>query len=161
VNALRCGVLTVSDRAARGIYADESGPRLVRAVAARGWTVLETAVVPDEKVLIQVAFQRWCDGQNLDLVIATGGTGITPRDVTPEALLPLLEKELPGFGELMRAEGLKKTRKAALSRSFAGTRGKTLLIAVPGSPKGAEESFDAVADLIPAVSSLLKEGVCA
>lgn len=155
---IRCCVLTVSDRASRGTYADESGPLLAALLAARGWTVEESAVVPDEKESIREAVHQWMDAA--DLIIVTGGTGIAARDVTPEALRPLLDKELPGFGELMRAEGLKHTRKAALSRSFAGTRKNLLLIAVPGSPKGAAESLGAVLDLVPAVLALLKEGVC-
>lgn len=157
---LRCALLTVSDRASRGQYADETGPRLTAMIEARGWSVVETAVLPDEAESLRAQVSAWA-AQGLDLIVAAGGTGIGPRDVTPEALRPLLHKELPGFGELMRAEGLKHTKKAALSRSFAGTIGGTLLIAVPGSPKGAAESLDAVADLAPSVVSLLKEGVCA
>lgn len=157
---VRCGILTVSDRASRGEYRDETGPRLRELLEAKGWSVDQARVVPDETFPLRAVVQKWSE-EGLDLVLAAGGTGITRRDITPEALKPLLDKELPGFGELMRAEGVKNTKKAALSRSFAGTRGQTLIIAVPGSPRGASESLEAVADLVPAVLSLLKEGVCA
>lgn len=156
----RCGILTVSDRAYRGAYEDKTGPALAEALKAKGWTVGGTRVVPDEESMIQAVALQWADG-GMDVVIAAGGTGVAPRDVTPESLKPLLDKELPGFGELMRAEGLKKTPKAALSRSFGGVRGRCVLLALPGSPAGATESLAAVADLLPAVLSLLKEGVCA
>jgi molybdopterin adenylyltransferase len=159
-SALRCGILTVSDRASRGEYADETGPRLRGLLESKGWSVERARVSPDETFSLRAVVQKWAE-EGLDVIIAAGGTGISPRDVTPEALKPLLDKELPGFGELMRAGGMKTTKKAALSRSFAGTRGTTLVLAVPGSPRGAAESVEAVAELIPAAVSLLKGGACA
>jgi molybdopterin adenylyltransferase len=115
-----------------------------------------TALLPDEPDQIAAKLIELCGVVNLILV--TGGTGIAARDSTPEAARRVLERELTGFGELMRAEGMKKTRLAALSRSLAGTRGKTLIVCVPGSPKGAVESLDAIADLIPHAVQLLAGG---
>jgi molybdenum cofactor synthesis domain-containing protein len=142
---LKAGLLTVSDRCSAGQAQDRSGPALERLIEAHGWAVAARDVVPDEPARIKELVLRWA---HLDLIVTTGGTGLGPRDVTPESVRPLLDKEIPGFGELMRAEGRKSTPLAVLSRSLAGLRGKTLILCVPGSARGAEESFRAVADLI-------------
>lgn len=153
---IRAAILTVSDTGFLGTRKDVSGPALAARAAELGWQVTITALLPDEPDQIAAKLIELCGVVNLILV--TGGTGIAARDSTPEAARRVLERELTGFGELMRAEGMKKTRLAALSRSLAGTRGKTLIVCVPGSPKGAVESLDAIADLIPHAVQLLAGG---
>lgn len=153
---IRAAVLTVSDTGFLGMRKDVSGPALAARAAELGWQVTVRAMLPDEPDQIAAKLVELCGAVNLILV--TGGTGIAARDSTPEAARRVLERELTGFGELMRAEGMKKTRLAALSRSLAGTRGKTLIVCVPGSPKGAVESLDAIADLIPHAVQLLAGG---
>lgn len=153
---IRAAILTVSDTGFLGMRRDVSGPALAARAAELGWQVTITALLPDEPDQIAAKLIELCGVVNLILV--TGGTGIAARDSTPEAARRVLERELTGFGELMRAEGMKKRRLAALSRSLAGTRGKTLIVCVPGSPKGAVESLDAIADLIPHAVQLLAGG---
>jgi molybdenum cofactor synthesis domain-containing protein len=136
----RAFVLTVSDGVAGGTRRDESGLRLAERLTAAGYRV-EQGVVADEPGKIAAAVRA---AAGHDLVVTTGGTGLTPRDVTPEAILPLLDYQVPGLGELMRAEGRRSTPFAVLSRSFGGVMGATLVLAVPGSPGGALESLEAV-----------------
>jgi molybdenum cofactor synthesis domain-containing protein len=153
---IRVAVLTISDSARAGLREDASGPA-VRALCERqAWTVALHEVLADERHEISARLAALADGGAFDVIITTGGTGITPRDVTPEATRDVLHKELPGLVELMRAEGLKKTRRAVLSRASAGTRGKSLILNVPGSPKGAAESLDAILDLVPHIVELLR-----
>ena len=147
-------ILTVSDRCARGERADAGGPALRAAVEKRGWRVASARVVADEEPAISAVLKEWCDGGAVRLVL----TGLSPRDVTPEATRAVLDKELPGFGELMRRRGLETTPTAALSRSLAGSRGRSLIVNLPGSPKGAVESFEAVAELIPHALAMLAGG---
>lgn len=151
-------ILTASDRSARGERPDAGGPALRAAVERRGWRVAEVRVVADEQPTIEAALKEWCDGDAVRLVLTTGGTGLSPRDVTPEATRAVLDKELPGFGELMRRRGLKSTPTAVLSRALAGSRGRALIVNLPGSPQGALESFEAVADLIPHALAMLTGG---
>lgn len=146
---LTVGVLTVSDRCSRGLREDAGGPALRRLAEARGWDVARHKIVPDEMSEIVEALTRWSGEDNLSLILTTGGTGLGPRDVTPEATRNVLDKELPGLAEVMRLEGLKRTPLAALSRGLCGSRGRTLILNLPGSPKGASESFEAAAGLIP------------
>jgi molybdenum cofactor synthesis domain-containing protein len=153
---IRAAVLTVSDSASAGKRQDVSGPELRRRCERLGWTVVFEDVVSDDAALIAAKLSDWTDAGEVELILTTGGTGIAKRDVTPEATRAVLERELPGFGEVMRSEGRKNTRFAALSRATAGTRGRTLIVNVPGSPKGAVESFEAVADLIPHALDLLR-----
>ncbi|MBX9600131.1 MAG: MogA/MoaB family molybdenum cofactor biosynthesis protein [Bryobacteraceae bacterium] len=153
---IRAAILTVSDTGFLGMRKDVSGPALAARATELGWQVTVTALLPDEPDQIAAKLIELCGAANLILV--TGGTGIATRDSTPEAARRVLDRELTGFGELMRAEGMKKTRLAALSRSLAGTRGRTLIVCVPGSPKGAVESLDAIADLIPHAVQLLAGG---
>lgn len=143
------GVLTVSDKGAAGLREDKSGARLKELARGRGWTVAESAVVPDDAAAISGVLARWCDEKGLALILTTGGTGVGPRDVTPEATRRVLDREIPGLGELMRRDGFQKTPMAALSRSTAGFRGLTLIVNLPGSPRGAEESLLSVIELLP------------
>lgn len=148
-------ILTISDRCAKGQAQDLSGLALQKLAEEQGWTVQERALVADEKKEIAAKLLYWCDREKISLILTTGGTGLGPRDVTPEATKPLLEKEVPGLGELMRQEGLKHTPLAVLSRSLAGIRGTSLILNLPGSPKGAVESLNAVLGVIPHALSIL------
>lgn len=152
---MRVAVLTISDSAMAGRRQDASGPAVAALCAAQGWVVAVREVLADERGEITARLAALADGGTADVIVTTGGTGITERDVTPEATREVLEKELPGLGELMRVEGLKKTRRAVLSRAVAGTRGRTLIVNVPGSPKGAVESLGAILDLVPHIVELL------
>jgi molybdopterin adenylyltransferase len=149
---LRVAIVTISDSAVEGTREDLSGPALEARVIELGWTVEQRSVVPDERSLIAKTVAGLC---GCDLILTTGGTGLAPRDVTPEAMKMIAEREVPGFGELMRSEGLKSTRFASLSRGGAVTRGTALIVMLPGSPRGAVESLNAVSDLIPHVVDLL------
>jgi len=154
---LRFGILTVSDRAARGERADLSGPALADFVRARGWNVSRADVVPDDRVQIASTLTDWCVRGDLDILLTAGGTGFAPRDVTPEATGDVIEREAPGLAEAIRAESLKVTPHAMLSRGRAGIRGKTIIINLPGSPKGAVESLLAVAEALEHAVQLLRE----
>ncbi len=150
-------ILTVSDRAATGEYEDASGPALQKLVADRlpAATVVATDVVPDEKARIVAVVTAWCESSTADLVITTGGTGLAARDVTPEALESIIERPIPGLGEAMRTAGRRHTVMADLSRQVAGQRGKVLIIAVPGSPKAATQSIEAIAEVLPHAVELI------
>jgi molybdopterin adenylyltransferase len=150
------GIITVSDRAFRGEYEDKSGPALKRSCEKLGWLITAQVVVPDEEALIgdkTLELAKTCS-----LVLLTGGTGITERDVTPEAIREIATKELPGFGEVMRAKSFERFPHAILSRSFAAAVGKSLVICLPGSPKGAVECLEFVAAAIPHAIELLSGG---
>jgi molybdenum cofactor synthesis domain-containing protein len=149
---MKVAVVTISDSSFALLREDLSGPALADRARALGWTVSLTRVVPDDAAKIS---ETLLDLMKFDLVLTTGGTGVSPRDVTPEAVRAIAYREIPGFGELMRQEGLKKTKFAPLSRSAAYTRGETLILTLPGSPAGAVDSLDAVAYLIPHVVDLL------
>ncbi len=150
------GILTVSDRCSKGLGGDESGPALQRLVESQGWQVAQSAVEPDERDVIEETLLDWSDGKGLALILTTGGTGLGPRDVTPEATRGVLEKELPGLVEWMRLEGSKKSERAMLSRAMAGARGRSLIINLPGSPHGASDSLKAVLDLVPHALAMLQ-----
>lgn len=143
------GILTVSDRSSRGSRPDSSGPALVEKLAGAGLNVTETAVVPDEVSDISRTLIEWSDNKGLDLILTTGGTGLSPRDVTPEATMQVVTRIIPGMAEVMRAVSLAKTPNAMISRAIAGVRGSTLIINLPGSPKGAVENLEAVLPAIP------------
>jgi molybdenum cofactor synthesis domain-containing protein len=147
-------VLTVSDRASAGALDDESGPAVERLLAGAGFEVSRPTVVPDEVDLIATFLVVSCEDH--DLVVTTGGTGLGPRDRTPEATRGVLDYEVPGLAELMRQAGFVKTPLAALSRSLAGVRGGTLILNLPGSVKGATESLEAVLPVLGHATRLLK-----
>jgi molybdenum cofactor synthesis domain-containing protein len=153
---IRAAVVTVSDSTVAGTREDRSGPAVRARAEAIGWTVSAMELVPDESQQIAEILRRLADTGNVSLVLTTGGTGVAMRDVTPEATRGVIEREIPGLGELMRSEGRKFTDKAVLSRGLAGVRGRTLIVNLPGSPKGAVESLDAIAKLVPHVLDLLE-----
>ncbi|MEW6047154.1 MAG: MogA/MoaB family molybdenum cofactor biosynthesis protein [Bacillota bacterium] len=154
---IRAAVITVSDTVAAGQRQDRSGPVLQSMLREKLGAAIEwAAVVPDDREAIAGAIRRACDQLRLDLVLTTGGTGVAPRDVTPEATRSVLEKEAPGIAEAIRWAGLQKTRASMLSRAVAGIRGRTLIINLPGSPRGASEGLDAVWDQIPHAVGLLR-----
>lgn len=155
--SLRVAVLTVSDRSARGERADLSGPALVEVVQQQGWQIVHQAIVPDEMQDLREQLIAWADSGEIDLILTTGGTGFAPRDVTPEATQAVIERSAPGLSEAMRAAGLRITPHAMLSRAVAGIRKRTLIINLPGSPKGAVENFQVVAPVLPHAVELLRE----
>jgi len=145
---MKIAVLTVSDTVARGERADASGPAVVARCQELGWPVSLARLVADDAFEIETVLKRLADEDGMDLILTTGGTGLGPRDVTPEATEAVADKMIPGFAEEMRRKGLEKTPRAILSRSSAAIRGTTLILNFPGSPKGAVESLDAVAPLL-------------
>ena len=149
------GIITISDRASEGLYKDLSGPALKAAAEGYGWKVAASAIVPDEPGDIQHAIREQID-KGCHLILTTGGTGVAPRDVTPEAVRELAACELPGFGELMRRESVKTTANAVLSRSLAVVVGQTLVICLPGKPSGAVECLGYVAGAVPHCLELLQ-----
>ena len=142
------GVLTVSDKGSRGERMDESGQVIKEALVSLGASEIEYGIVPDERPAISAKLREWSDA-GVDLVLTTGGTGLTPRDVTPEATLDVLDRVAPGFAEAMRAYGMKQTPQAMLSRAVAGIRKKTLIINMPGSPKAVKECLEAISPALP------------
>jgi molybdenum cofactor synthesis domain-containing protein len=146
---MRVAILTISDSVSKGTYKDASGPALRERCAQIGWDMVSEGVLPDEPAAIRSRLMSLADSGTVDLILTTGGTGIGPRDSTPEATTEACQKLVPGISELMREEGRKKTPRAALSRAVAGVRGRVLIVNLPGSPRGALESLDAVADLLP------------
>lgn len=149
-------IVTVSDGCARGSRDDLSGQALADWIEGRGWRVAARRVVPDEIEAIQRAVRECCAEDGASLLLTTGGTGLSPRDVTPEAVRPLLEKEAPGLAELMRLRGIEKTPMASLSRSLAGVFEGCLVLCLPGSPRGAVESLEAVARVVPHAIDILQ-----
>jgi molybdopterin adenylyltransferase len=147
---MKIGRLTISDRASAGVYADRSGPEIengLRAVFGPE-TQFVAAVVPDEPETIAARLRVFADTDQCDLIVTTGGTGVSARDVTPEATRAVLEKELPGFGELMRAQSFAKVKTAILSRATAGTRGRSLIVNLPGKPSAVRECLEILAPAI-------------
>lgn len=154
---MRVGVLTVSDRSARGERPDGGGPLIVQFVTEKlGWECSLAAIVPDEAEEIQQLLRDWADNDRCDLILTTGGTGLAPRDVTPEATRAVLDREAPGIPEALRAASLAVTRHAMLTRQTAGTRKRTLIINLPGSPKAIRENLDVLAPVLPHALELLR-----
>jgi len=153
---IQVGVVTVSDRASKGLYDDRGGPALKAAAGGYGWKVVAESLVPDEKSDIQRAVREQI-GQGCQLILTTGGTGVALRDVTPEAVREIGSRELPGFGEVMRLESVKLTPTAILSRGLAMVVEKTLVVCLPGKPKGAVECLGFVAGAIPHCIEILQE----
>lgn len=154
---IRFGILTLSDRSARGERADSSGPALAALIQAEGWSVVKQSLLPDEESAIREILTNWADGGELDVILTTGGTGFSPRDVTPEATRAVIDREAPGLAEAMRAASLRVTPHAMLSRIVTGIRRETLIINLPGSPKGAVENLQVITAVLPHAVQLLHE----
>ena len=155
-NMLRVAILTVSDRSYRGERPDLSGPALADQVHRHGWLVAHTEILPDDLSQLRDTLAAWADSGAYDLILTTGGTGLAPRDVTPEATRAVIEREAPGLAEAMRAASLRITPHAMLSRAVAGVRGHTLIINLPGSPQAAVENLEVVAPILPHAVQLLR-----
>ncbi|MFQ5419984.1 MAG: molybdenum cofactor biosynthesis protein B [Anaerolineae bacterium] len=154
---MKIGLLTISDRGSRGEYEDHSGPLMAQMIGENtSWTVTETAVIPDNFDTIANTLIAW-SGDSLNLILTSGGTGFAPRDITPEATLSVIDRETPGIPEALRAESLKITRHAMLSRAVAGIRGQTLIINLPGSPKAVRENLQALLPILPHALELITE----
>ncbi len=153
---MRVALVTVSDSASRGAREDRSGPALRERCQQLGWQVGYVTVVADEAAALEARLIELADSGLADVVLTTGGTGVGPRDVTPEATLAVCEKVIPGLGELMREKGRQANPRAALSRGIAGVRGRAVIVNLPGSPKGAVESLDAIAELLPHAVEVLR-----
>lgn len=146
---MKAAVLTLSDKGSRGEREDLSGPALEQFLTQRGVTVVRTAVIPDDAITISETLAAWADEGAMELILTTGGTGVAPRDVTPEATMTVVDRIIPGFGEEMRRASAAKTPHAWISRAIAGIRGRCLIINLPGSPRGAVENLEAVWAAIP------------
>ena len=145
----RAGVLTLSDKGSQGLREDESGRILREMLHALGIVTEAYEIIPDGEGIIRERLMAWCDELRLDLIVTTGGTGLSPRDVTPDATLAVIEKRVPGMEEVMRRKSLEKTPHAMISRAVVGTRGQTLIINLPGSPKAVRECLSAVIEALP------------
>lgn len=157
LKSVKVAILTISDRASDGVYKDLSGPALQDLThKALNAEVVESRVIPDDQETITQWLRQWADRGDIDLILTTGGTGFTARDVTPEATREVIEREAPGLAEAMRAASLKVTPHAMLSRAVAGIRGKTLILNLPGSPKGARENLSVVLPALPHAIALLR-----
>jgi molybdenum cofactor synthesis domain-containing protein len=154
---MKVAILTVSDRSAAGEREDRSGPLLKELVETQGWFVTEIAILPDDQERLEKQLVEWCDEESVDIIFTTGGTGFAPRDRTPEATLKVIEREAPGLAEAMRLASLRKTPHAMLSRAVAGIRKSTLIINLPGSPRGAKENLQAILEVLPHAVDLLRE----
>jgi molybdenum cofactor synthesis domain-containing protein len=150
------GILTISDKGWRGEREDESGKAIREYLRQGGARVVEYEIVPDEKEIIAQKLKKWADGGGLDLIVTTGGTGLAPRDVTPEATLAVVDRVVPGLAEAMRLGGLEKTPLAMLSRAVAGTRGECLIVNLPGSPKAVRESLEVILPALPHAVEVIK-----
>jgi molybdopterin adenylyltransferase len=153
---IKVSILTISDRGARGEREDTSGSTVRGLLEGLPSEVIHYEVIPDERDIIKEALVRCTDALHSDLILTTGGTGLSPRDVTPDATLEVIDKEVPGFSEAMRAEGLKKTPHAMISRAVCGTRKQTLIVNLPGSPRAVRECLKAILPAIPHALSKLK-----
>jgi molybdenum cofactor synthesis domain-containing protein len=156
MQSIQAAVVTVSDKGAAGQREDVSGPLLVDLLRKLGAHVVHQAIVPDEQAEIARALLMLADEMCVDLVVTTGGTGLTPRDVTPEATRAVIEREAPGLAEVLRFEGYRMTPLAVLSRGVAGIRGRTLIVNLPGSPKAVREGMETLAPILPHAIKMLR-----
>ncbi len=153
---LRAKILVLSDATSAGKREDRSGPIIRELLESRGWVVAESEVLSDDAERIRKRLKAWTAEEDCDAIFTTGGTGLGPRDVTPEATRAVIEREVPGLAELMRAEGIKKTRMAALSRGLVGVRKGKLIVNLPGSPRGARESLESILEVLPHAVDLVQ-----
>jgi len=153
-NKTSVGILTISDKGSRGLRNDESGDILVRIIEEKGYSVLKKEIVPDDRRQIADRLSAWVDRDGLSLIITSGGTGLSPTDVTPQAMQDVIDYEVPGMAEAMRAASLKKTPHAMISRAMVGVRKTSLIINLPGSPRGAEENLSVA---LPALDHALSK----
>ncbi|MTI84905.1 MAG: molybdopterin adenylyltransferase [Firmicutes bacterium] len=159
----RVGIITMSDKGSRGEREDKSAGAIREVIGSQGWEVTSYRIIPDDLDTIQETLINYCDQECLDLVLTTGGTGLGPRDNTPEATLGVIERVVPGIAEVMRMESLQKTSRAMLSRAVAGIRHRTLIINLPGSPKAVKECLEAIMPALPHGLEILtgRGGECA
>ncbi len=153
---MKVAVLTVSDRSSRGERADEGGPLCETLATEVGGEVVARHLVPDERAEIEKALIEWADAGAIDLILTTGGTGLGPRDVTPEATKAVIDREAPGIAEAMRAHGAAVTPFASLSRQVCGTRGRALIVNLPGAPKAIRECFDGIREILPHAVEMMR-----
>ena len=153
-------ILTVSDSTVAGTREDASGPALEERCRELGWEIVATGVVPDDEAVIADTLKEWADAGSARLILTTGGTGVAPRDVTPEATRRVLDREIPGLAELMRWKGLEQTKFSIMSRAVAGARKRTLIVNLPGSPDGAVFSLQTIETVIPHTVELLDGNTC-
>jgi len=153
---LTAGILTISDKGSRGEREDKSGKAIKKLLAPLDARLVKYDIVPDEKEIISQKLIQWADEEGIELIVTTGGTGLSPRDVTPEATLAVVERMVPGFAEVMRAESMKKTPMAMLSRGVVGIRGGSLIINLPGSPRAVQECLEVILPALPHAMEVLK-----
>ena len=154
---MRIGILTVSDRSARGERPDLSGPAIEELILEQGWSVSRVEIIPDELPLLIDTLATWADSGEFDIILTTGGTGFSPRDITPEATIKVVHREAPGLAEAMRAASLTVTPHTMMSRARTGIRGRTLIVNLPGSPRGAVENLNVVLPVFEHAVALLSD----
>jgi molybdopterin adenylyltransferase len=154
---IRIGIVTLSDRSSRGDRPDASGSALVEVVEQRGWQVVQTQILPDEMEPLVDLLTRWAESGDLDIILTTGGTGFSTRDITPEASLKVIQRPAPGLAEAMRSASLAITPHAMLSRATAGIRARTLIVNLPGSPRGAVENLNVLIPVLPHAVQVLRD----
>jgi molybdenum cofactor synthesis domain-containing protein len=153
---MRVAILTISDSSSRGERPNLGGPTVRERCLNLGWQIASEVTLPDERAQISERLKQIADSGDVDLIVTTGGTGLGPRDVTPEATSEICDRIVPGLAELMRERGRQSTPRAALSRAVVGTRGATMIVNLPGSPKGAVQSLNAIAELLPHASEVMR-----